>query len=144
VAALGPDALELTVGDLAHWKEARGGTLKHRLLSQQDVAGLGNIYVDEALFLAKLHPLQRVNRLKPGQIAELVAAIRRVLEKSLRSGGTTLRDYRNVSNQPGNFARELQAYGRGGKPCVRCRTTMATAQIATRTTTFCPSCQKRR
>jgi formamidopyrimidine-DNA glycosylase len=140
---LGPDALTLTTDHLAHWRAARG-RLKQRLLSQQDVAGLGNIYVDEALFLAQLHPLQFVSRLKPDQITALVHAVHQVLRESIRSGGTTLRDYRNVADQPGQFARKLQCYGHAGRPCPRCQTPFSCATIATRTTTFCPTCQRRR
>jgi formamidopyrimidine-DNA glycosylase len=142
-AALGPDALGLTAEHLAHWR-GRGvkGRLKHRLLSQRDVAGLGNIYVDEALFMARLHPLQRVARLGAEQVETLVGAIREVLERSIRSGGTTLRDYRNVSDQPGAFARQLQCYGRAEEPCVRCGMALRSRVIATRTTTFCPRCQR--
>ncbi len=139
--ALGPDALTLTISAFAHWSTTRG-KLKQRLLSQKDVAGLGNIYVDEALFTARLHPLQRVSRIKPEQLATLVKAITDVLKNSLRSGGTTLRDYRNVSDQPGEFARQLQCYGRADKPCLRCGAPLKSKTIATRTTTFCPKCQR--
>ncbi len=142
-ANLGPDALTLTAIHLGHWRSGKG-RLKQRLLSQKDVAGLGNIYVDEALFLAQFHPLQQVRRIKTAQLDLLVKAIHEVLENSIRSGGTTLRDYRNVSNQPGQFARKLQAYGRAGEPCLRCQTPLRSATIATRTTVFCPTCQRAR
>ncbi len=143
LGALGPDALVVTVQHLAHWKQTRG-RLKPRLLGQKDVAGLGNIYVDEALWLARLHPLQRVDRIAPERLGALVAAIRTVLEQSIRSGGTTLRDYRNVADQPGEFARQLQAYGRAGLPCLRCGGALRGVQVAGRTTVFCPVCQRRR
>jgi len=139
--ALGPDALALVPGHLAHWSKTRG-RLKQRLLSQRDVAGLGNIYVDEALFLAKLHPLQRVARIRREKVESLVQAVLEVLNQSIRSGGTTLRDYRNVSDQPGAFARQLQCYGRAKKPCLRCGTPLKSKTIATRTTTYCPKCQR--
>lgn len=140
---LGPDALTLEVGHLAHWRQTRG-RLKARLLGQADVAGLGNIYVDEACWMAGLHPLQRVDRLRPQQAAALVGAIRAVLERSIKSGGTTLRDYRNVADQPGAFARQLQAYGRAGLPCARCGTALRKGVVAGRTTVFCGVCQRRR
>jgi formamidopyrimidine-DNA glycosylase len=140
---MGPDALVTTPAHFAHWRGTRG-RLKQRLLSQKDVAGLGNIYVDEALWMSGLHPLQLVSRIEAGKIEELVKAILAVLRHSIESGGTTLRDYRNVADQPGEFARELKAYGRGGEPCLRCGTTLKSAQIATRTTVFCPACQKRK
>ena len=139
---LGPDALVLTAQDLAPWRTARG-RLKQRLLAQHDVAGLGNIYVDESLWEARLHPLQHVRRLKSGQIDRLVKVIRRILCRSIELGGTTVRDYRNAVAQSGRFARQLRVYGRAGQPCRRCRTTLAKATIAGRTTVYCPVCQKR-
>lgn len=142
LAGLGPDALELTPEHLAHWRQTRG-KLKARLLSQRDVAGLGNIYVDESLFRAGLHPLQNVRRIKPELVARLVDTIHEVLNESLRSGGTTLRDYRNVSDQPGEFVRKLRAYGRDGLPCLSCNTAMMSAVVAGRTTVWCKKCQKR-
>lgn len=142
-ARIGPDALLLTPTHLAHWKQAKG-RLKARLLSQKDVAGLGNIYVDEALWMSQLHPLQRVSRLKPADIQRLTDAILQVLNNSIRSGGTTLRDYRNVSDQPGEFARHLQAYGRAHKPCLRCQAPLKMIQITARTTVFCRVCQRQR
>jgi len=142
-AGLGPDALEVTPAHLQHWRQTRG-RLKQRLLSQRDVAGLGNIYVDEALWMAHLHPLQRVSRLKHEHIEKLVAAILEVLNRSLAMGGTTLRDYRNARNEPGRFIRMLQAYGRAGEACRRCGTILKSAVVATRTTVFCPSCQRQR
>jgi formamidopyrimidine-DNA glycosylase len=139
--SLGKDALALKPADLGHWRKSRG-RLKQRLLSQRDVAGLGNIYVDETLWLVKLHPRQLVSHITPGDVARLVAAMQKVLCKSIASGGTTLRDYRNVSDQPGRFALELRAYGRGGKPCARCKTALKSVQIAARSTVFCPHCQR--
>jgi formamidopyrimidine-DNA glycosylase len=138
---LGKDALDLTPRDLARWRKTRGRA-KQRLLSQKDVAGLGNIYVDEALWQSQIHPRQLVSRIPPHKIEALVNAILTVLRKSITSGGTTLRDYRNVSDQPGQFARRLLAYGRAGKPCKRCGTPLKSTQVATRTTVFCPRCQK--
>lgn len=142
-ANLGPDALEITPADFAHWKNTRG-FLKQRLLAQRDIAGLGNIYVDEALWLTKLHPLQRVSRIPPEKIPELVKNIHKVLHASLSMGGTTLRDYRNASSKAGEFKRKLAAYGRAGKPCLRCQTFLNSQIVAGRTTVFCPVCQKRR
>ena len=142
-ANLGIDALALTPSHLAHWPNSKA-RLKQRLLSQKDFAGLGNIYIDEALWLARLHPRQRLDRIPPAQRAALVKAIRKILNRSIRLGGTTLRDYRNVSDQPGRFAQRLLAYGRAGKPCTRCDTILNSTQVAARTTVFCPHCQKLR
>jgi len=144
LAGLGKDALEIEVGDLLERWKGEKGKLKPRLLSQKDVAGLGNIYVDEALWLARLHPLQRVGRISAGQVEVLVGAIGKVLRESIEMGGTTLRDYRNAADEAGEFGRKLQAYGRGGQPCLRCGEELRSAVIGGRTTVFCPRCQKRK
>ncbi len=140
---LGVDALELEPRHLAAWRTSRA-RLKSALLSQRTVAGLGNIYVDESLWLAHLHPLQMLNRIPAEHYPELIHAIRSVLNKSIGMGGTTLRDYRNVAQQKGQFATSLCVYGRGGLPCLRCGTTLASRGISGRTTVFCPKCQRRR
>lgn len=141
VGILGVDALALLPEHLAHWPLA-SGRIKARLLAQRDVAGLGNIYVDESLWAARLHPMQMVRRINEAQRKALVAAIVKVLGRSIASGGTTLRDYRNASDQPGTFVRRLKAYGRSGLPCRRCKTALARAVIAGRTSVYCPKCQK--
>lgn len=141
IGKLGVDALELTPKHLTHWCNVRG-RLKSRLLAQRDVAGLGNIYVDEALWLSSLHPLAQVDRLSKAQICRLVNAIQGVLRKSIASGGTTLRDYRNVAGQLGSFARHLNVYGRRDQPCRRCKSLLKSRIVAGRSTVFCPHCQK--
>jgi formamidopyrimidine-DNA glycosylase len=142
---LGPDALIITAEHLAErWHAApSAATLKARLLGQKDIAGLGNIYVDEALWQARLHPLQRVRRLRSPEIARLVSAIHEVLNRSIRLGGTTIRDYRNADGEPGQFARQLSVYGRGGQPCRACQALLIQQTLAGRTTVYCKSCQRR-
>ena len=142
-AALGPDALTLTRAHLAHFAHSTG-RLKARLLSQRDVAGLGNIYVDESLWMTGLHPLQLVRRIPPDALAKLIGNIRLVLRRSIRAGGTSFRSYRNALDEPGAFLRKLQVYGRGGKPCLRCGQVLQILTVAGRTTVVCPRCQKRR
>jgi formamidopyrimidine-DNA glycosylase len=139
---IGVDALQLTTKHLAGWTR-RKTQLKAELLSQRTTAGLGNIYVDEALWFAKLHPMMRIDKISTDQRHKLVSSIRKVLQASIRFGGTTLRDYRNVAQQKGEFASRLRAYGRGGLPCHRCSHTLKTIKITGRTTVFCPSCQQR-
>jgi formamidopyrimidine-DNA glycosylase len=140
---MGPDALGVKVADFAHWKTGRG-RLKQRLMAQHDVAGLGNIYVDESLWMSRLHPLQRIDRVTPAQLAALVEAIHTVLNKSIKAKGTTFRNYRDVLDQPGEFGRQLQVYGRGGEPCKRCGTTLKSIVVTARTTVFCLVCQRQR
>ncbi|MDH3679697.1 MAG: bifunctional DNA-formamidopyrimidine glycosylase/DNA-(apurinic or apyrimidinic site) lyase [Acidimicrobiia bacterium] len=115
--------------------------IKTQLLSQRPVAGVGNIYADEALWLASINP--RVTRLGRTRAAELLAALRHVLRQGIDNGGTTLRDYRTLDGSSGTNQGALSAYGRAGKPCRRCRTELRAAVIDARTTTWCPDCQRR-
>ncbi len=115
--------------------------LKTKLLSQRPIAGVGNIYADEALWLARINPT--VGRLGVGRAGDLLIALRHVLEQGIDQGGTTLRDYRNVDGGRGTNQHRLAAYGRAGLPCLRCGTTMRSAVVDARTTTWCPVCQAR-
>jgi formamidopyrimidine-DNA glycosylase len=124
-------------------KAHRGG-IKARLLAQQTVAGLGNIYADEALHLAGIHPLQRTERMGSQKMEALFQAIPRVLEKGLANGGTTLMDFRGAGGEPGSNQESLRAYGRAGEPCLNCGTAMKKILVAQRTTVFCPNCQTKK
>lgn len=115
--------------------------LKTQLLSQRPIAGVGNIYADEALWLAEINP--NVTRLSPTRAGRLLDAIRIVLEQGIDNGGTTLRDYVDADGRIGGNQFELAAYGRAGQPCRRCSTPLRSAVIDARTTTWCPSCQRR-
>ncbi len=139
---LGVDALDVTAAHFVTWRNMRG-RLKAQLLSQRTVAGLGNIYVDESLWMAKLHPRQILSKIRPDQKEALAQSIRMVLNKSISMGGTTLRDYRNVAQQQGRFARSLCVYGRAGLPCPRCGKALISEVISGRTTVFCARCQRR-
>lgn len=115
--------------------------LKTKLLSQRPIAGVGNIYADEALWIAKISPKNtRLGRERAGSLLE---ALQDVLQTGIDNGGTTLRDYRNVDGGQGENQHSLVAYGRSGEPCLRCDTIMVSEQIDARTTTWCPSCQRR-
>ncbi len=138
---MGVDALAITAGHFAPWRTMHS-RLKSHLLSQRTVAGLGNIYVDESLWLAQLHPLQVLSKIRPRHHAVLADAIHAVLNKSISMGGTTLRDYRNVAQQRGRFAQSLCVYGRAGKPCLRCGAKLTSNVIGGRTTVYCVRCQK--
>ena len=115
--------------------------LKTKLLSQRPIAGVGNIYADEALWLARINP--SVTRLSRPRATELLAAIRQVLAQALDNGGTTLRDYRTVDGGTGQNQTRLRIYGRAGQQCFRCQTVLVSAVLDGRTTTWCRSCQKR-
>ena len=115
--------------------------IKTQLLSQRPVAGVGNIYADEALWLARINP--KATRLSQTRADDLLDAIRSVLAKGIDNGGTTLRDYRDGQGRQGDNQHTLAAYGRGGLPCPRCSTPLRSAAIDARTTTWCPKCQQR-
>ncbi|MFA9445717.1 bifunctional DNA-formamidopyrimidine glycosylase/DNA-(apurinic or apyrimidinic site) lyase [Egicoccus sp. AB-alg6-2] len=117
------------------------GPVKARLLDQRLVAGVGNIYADEALWLARIHPTSR--RVGRARAHALHAAIRAVLAAAIEREGTTFRDYQMVNGESGRNADYLQAYGQGDLPCSRCGTTLVRSVVAQRGTTHCPSCQRR-
>lgn len=117
--------------------------LKTYLLSQRPVAGLGNIYADEALYHARISPLIEAHRISKRRAARLRDAIREVLAGALEAQGTTLSDYRTVAGQLGSFSTWLNVYGREGTPCPRCRTIIAKVTLAARSTHYCPRCQRR-
>lgn len=140
---MGVDALSLRETDLTTWSR-KATCLKAELLNQKTVAGLGNIYIDEALWMAQLHPLQKVRRLGPESLERLVACIGQVLRASLDRGGTTLRDYRDAKANRGGFAESLAVYGKAGQPCRRCGTVLKGLIVAQRSTVVCPKCQSLR
>ena len=142
-AELGPDALTVSAGDLTQALARTRRALKAALLDQSVLAGVGNIYADEALFRARLHPRKLAHRITPPDVARLAEAIRFVLNQSLDARGSTLRDYRDGSGTPGGNQHLLKAYGRAGQPCERCLTPLRETLVAQRTTVHCPTCQVR-
>jgi formamidopyrimidine-DNA glycosylase len=121
---------------------ARDRAIKALLLDQGVVAGLGNIYVDEILWAARVHPLARAGALRPERVAEAHRHLRRVLAAAIRAGGSTLRDYRDADGAPGTYLREHKVYGRAGEPCVRCGSRVRRTLAAGRSTHWCPRCQR--
>ncbi len=117
-------------------------TVKAALLDQRGVAGLGNIYVDEACHLAGVRPQRRCHTLTRAQRAALHAAIPTVLLSAIRNRGSSIDDYRDLWNAKGSNQERLQVYGRGGRPCFRCATSLRQATVAGRTTVWCPRCQR--
>ena len=141
--ALGPEPLGDNF-DPASFHAAVGRSNRHvktQLLSQRPVAGVGNIYADEALWRARVDPRSR--RLTRPQADRVHAAIRAVLAEAIEHGGTTLRDYRTPDGEAGTNQHRLDCYGRAGEPCPRCGTTLRRVVVDQRGTTFCPSCQRR-
>lgn len=119
----------------------RKSAIKSALLNQSLVAGLGNIYVDESLFLSRIHPSRLAGSLSLVEARALARAIRRVLELSLEHRGTSFSDYVDALGHPGDNLQYLNVYGREGKPCRRCRTPIARIVMGGRSSHFCPRCQ---
>jgi formamidopyrimidine-DNA glycosylase len=138
---LGPEPFDEAFTALALWRSLRSGRrrLKTALLSQRPVAGVGNIYADEAFWAAQVHPARRT--LTRAEAERLHRAIIDVLEQGLQAGGTTLRDYRGVDGERGANQLQLACYGRSGLPCPRCDHTLRSEVWDGRTTTFCRVCQ---
>lgn len=143
LATQGPDALDRDVTAEEFWRALRRSrrAVKTQLLSQRPLAGIGNIYADEALWLAGIYPRRR--KVSQREASCLLEAVREVLEFSLGNGGTTLRDYRRATGAAGRNRERLACYGRAGQPCRRCTSTLRRMVIDGRTTTWCPICQKR-
>lgn len=115
--------------------------LKHWLMDQSRVAGLGNIYVAEILFRAGLSPLRPADAVTPEEAGRLHHATRRVLRQAIRNNGTTISDYRRVDDKTGGFQAWLKVYGKAGEPCPVCRTPIGRLRQQQRSTFYCPSCQ---
>ena len=117
-------------------------TVKAALLDQAVIAGLGNIYIDEACFLAGVRPTRRCHRLTRAQRSQLRAAIQAVLVKAIANRGSSVDDYRDIWNAQGRHQEALQVYGRGGEPCFRCGHVLRRTVVAGRTTVYCAHCQR--
>jgi len=143
LAALGPEPLEpsFTPQKLKAALAGRKVSIKGLLLSQRAVAGLGNIYTDEALFRAGINPLRPADSLTPQEVNSLWRAIRDVLGEAISAGGTSVRDYVDGRGVPGSFQVHLNVYGRKGKPCRRCGTLLVGIRVGGRSTVYCPRCQ---
>ena len=143
LGTLGPDAREITEDEFFRSMRGRRGALKSWLMNQQILAGLGNIYADEALFAARLHPLVQAGHVSREAAHRLYRAVRRVLDRAVNLQGTSFRDYVDIEGKPGSFAIRLKVYQRDGEPCRRCRTPIRRLVIAGRSSHFCPRCQPR-
>ncbi len=142
---LGPEPLaeEFSASYLQQGIRGRSRAIRDLLLNSRLVAGIGNIYANEALFLAGIHPATAGGRLTAADCARLVGNIRQVLASAIEVGGTTLNDYVNPRGEPGYFALSLTVYGREGGPCQRCRTQIVRANPGGRSIFYCPGCQGR-
>ncbi len=140
---LGPEPLgRLSSAALQARLAGRRAPLKAALLDQWVLAGLGNIYVDEALWRSRLHPRRPAGGLSDDEARRVHRAIRSVLRRAVERQGSTLRDYVTPDGETGSMQDEFHAYGRAGEPCDRCGQPLRRAVVAGRGTTFCPACQQ--
>ena len=139
---LGIDALEAT-GEVLHGAaRGRRSAIKALLLQQSPLAGVGNIYADEALFRAGIRPTRPAGELTRPECDRLAATIRAVLLRSIETGGTSIRDFVRPDGTDGGFANERAVYGRTNEPCLVCGETLARTRVGGRTTHYCPACQQ--
>ena len=145
LSTLGPEPLARGFDGTVLEARAKGSAraLHDVLLDQSVIAGVGNIYAQEALFIAGLHPLHAARRLLPSAWSRLAEAVRTVLKQGVSHGGTTLRDYRDADGRRGRNQDRLAVYGRAGAPCLHCATTLQAYTSAARSGAYCPTCQPR-
>jgi formamidopyrimidine-DNA glycosylase len=139
IEPLGPD---FTAEALRGMASGRKAPVKAFLLSQERVAGVGNIYADEALWLSKIHPLRPIGTLKPKQLDSLRDSVVQVLHAGIDAKGATIDDYRDAAGAEGSFQDRFQVHLREGEPCPRCGTRIRKIRAAGRGTYFCPRCQR--
>jgi formamidopyrimidine-DNA glycosylase len=133
---------EFTVETLVKSLAGRKGAIKQVLLNQEVIAGLGNIYADEALYYASIHPLRPANSLSPAEIQLLHKGIVSVLTLGIENGGTSFSEYRDLWGEAGDNYNHVRVYHQQGKPCLRCGTSIERIVVGQRGTHFCPTCQK--
>ncbi len=143
VARLGPEPLEVTYEDFAAALKRRKTRVKALLLNQTFLRGLGNIYADEALFRAGIHPLAVAARLRGDRPRRLFDAIGAVLTEAIAAGGSSISDYVDAQGRKGFFQLSHRVYQRTGEPCLTCGTPIRRLLVAQRSSHFCPKCQKR-
>ncbi len=141
-ARLGPDALEAGAEEFAARLASRRGRIKPLLLNQAFLRGLGNIYVDESLFGARIHPLASVERLSSARVRRLHTSIREVLSAAVEAGGSSISDYVDADGHAGSFQVHHNVYGKEGAPCPRCGTPIRRIVVGQRGTHYCPACQR--
>jgi formamidopyrimidine-DNA glycosylase len=143
VARLGPEPLEIGVEDFVAGLKRRKTTVKALLLNQAFVRGIGNIYADEALFRAGIHPQAMAARLRADRARKLHAAIGEVLSQAIEAGGSSISDYVDAEGRKGFFQFQHRVYQRTGEPCVKCGAPVKRVLVAQRSSHFCARCQKR-
>jgi formamidopyrimidine-DNA glycosylase len=140
---LGPEPFNLQSKQLTQILSKTSRAIKTSLLDQKLIAGIGNIYADEALFTAGIHPQTIARKLSSSQITRLNRAIKTVLNRAIRHKGSTLRDYRDANGNPGSFQKIHRVYDRTQQPCLVCKTKITRIVLGGRSTHFCPKCQQK-
>jgi formamidopyrimidine-DNA glycosylase len=143
VARLGPEPLEISLADFTAALKRHKTRIKALLLNQGFLRGVGNIYADEALFRAGVHPLAIANRLRGERAKKLYDALRAVLREAIDAGGSSISDYVDAQGRRGFFQFSHRVYQRTGEPCVICGTPVKRLVITQRSSHFCPKCQRR-
>jgi formamidopyrimidine-DNA glycosylase len=143
VARLGPEPLEITLEEFRERLHSRKSRIKPLLLNQRFLAGLGNIYVDESLFRAGIHPLTVASKVARNRAARLFDSIHDVLTSAIENGGSSVSDYVDANGARGWFQVQHRVYGREGEPCTHCGAPIRKTVVAQRGTHYCPKCQKR-
>jgi formamidopyrimidine-DNA glycosylase len=141
--AQGPEPLAMTAGEFAMHLKGRRARVKPLLLNQKFLRSLGNIYVDEALFAAGIHPLAMAARLSDRRLERLHQAVVEILQEAIAAGGSSISDYVDADGARGNFQHRHQVYGRAGEPCPRCGHGIERMVVGQRGTHLCRRCQRR-
>lgn len=143
IKELGPDPLDknLTFGNFKAIIQKRNKRIKSALMDQKIIAGIGNIYSDEILWRARIHPLKRIRRLTQKELKEIYLSTKDVLERAIKLQGESISDWRDTEGKRGNFDRIRKVYRRKGKPCFCCKTLIERKKTDGRSTHFCPACQ---
>ena len=144
LASLGPEPLteDFDPNYLYHKSRRKSAAIKTFIMDSNVVVGVGNIYANEALFLAGINPKRQAGKVSKIRYKKLVQCIRQVLQKAIDVGGTTLRDFTDSNGEPGYFAQSLQVYGRKAQPCNICKTALKEIRQGQRSTVYCPNCQR--
>lgn len=140
--ALGPDPLDISRANFVRALASHERAVKNLLLDQAFLRGMGNIYTDEALFQARIHPLTPASQVSRAKAAELHGAMQALLLEAIQRGGSSISDYLDAEGKRGDFQERHQVYGRKGRPCPRCGHPIERTVVAQRGTHYCPRCQR--
>lgn len=139
--SLGPEPLELSGQGFLELLRHRRSRIKALLLNQEVIAGIGNIYADESLHQAGIHPAAIASELEPSRLLRLYGGLQMVLQQALEAKGSSFRDYVDGLGRPGSYQEAFQAYGRAGQPCHTCGCRLRSDRVAGRSSVYCPECQ---